>query len=248
MASTTANPTKRKNDDVEQSQTKRFRFACSDMITVLVGAHEHRFTVHQDLICDSSDFFKAACNGAWKGAGTKTVTLRDVEQYCFKMYVEWLYDRTVDLFDLAHTCEMEFLEATQDVMPYKPDSIATHIVCQLWVLADFLGDETLKNSAVDMVERHITLLGRWLRTRTAAYVVDNSTPQSGLRRLMIALIVARLKPENLERIGPTMAPSLVLELLKALVAKQERGSEQDTGNNVDRCKYHEHKIESAKCA
>jgi hypothetical protein len=34
----------------------------SEVITILVGAEEHRFTAHKDVICDKSKFFRAACS------------------------------------------------------------------------------------------------------------------------------------------------------------------------------------------
>lgn len=45
------------------------------LITVLVGAGEERFTVHKDVICVKSKFFRAACSDRWQEGQEKVVRL-----------------------------------------------------------------------------------------------------------------------------------------------------------------------------
>jgi hypothetical protein len=61
------------------------------MITILVGQYEHPFTVHKDMLCAKSKFFKAACSTRWASGREKVVRPLHGTHDQFQMYVSWVY-------------------------------------------------------------------------------------------------------------------------------------------------------------
>jgi hypothetical protein len=66
-----------------------------DIIKVLVGTgNQNTFSVHKDIICAKSKFFKTAfmnTNGNWRETEEKLMPLPDVDPELFRTYVNWLY-------------------------------------------------------------------------------------------------------------------------------------------------------------
>ncbi|KAF1950256.1 hypothetical protein CC80DRAFT_496902 [Byssothecium circinans] len=65
----------------------------SKILKVIVGKDEAEkvFSVHQDLICSCSDFFKNAMNGEWKESDTGTIHLTDDDPKVFAKYLQACY-------------------------------------------------------------------------------------------------------------------------------------------------------------
>ena len=81
----------------KMTETDSFgRYAFLESITVLIGSKEVSFTVHKDVVCDQSNFFRAACNGKWKEAAEKCVRLPEADPHIFGVYVGWLYTGKLD--------------------------------------------------------------------------------------------------------------------------------------------------------
>ncbi|KAL9611629.1 MAG: hypothetical protein Q9167_003744 [Letrouitia subvulpina] len=71
-------------------------------IQVKVG-HEpgsaETFTIHKELICHYSPFFKAALTGSWSEAESGIVNLPSDSTDVFAVFEEWLYSQTLQLED-----------------------------------------------------------------------------------------------------------------------------------------------------
>lgn len=115
------------------------RSSYSDILTVLVGHDEQRFTVHQDVICTQSGFFKAACAHGWKEAEEKIVRLPEVEAAFFEAYLERLYDSSANpwgrTLDIVRDGLEDATEGTQDDDDVNMLRIAA--LCDLWVIGNF---------------------------------------------------------------------------------------------------------------
>jgi hypothetical protein len=63
------------------------------MLTVLVGDGDdkHDFTVHEDVICGCSEFFRKAMNGKWKESEERVVPLPQEDPEIFSMYLQACY-------------------------------------------------------------------------------------------------------------------------------------------------------------
>lgn len=64
------------------------------LVTILVGPEQASFAVHKELLCDRSEFFRAACNGNFKEA-EGVVKLPEQDAATFKHFIYWLYTEKI---------------------------------------------------------------------------------------------------------------------------------------------------------
>lgn len=69
------------------------------MVTLLVGESEKPFYVHLDLLCDASEFFRAAFKGNFQESSEKTMRLPEDDESIFELFVDWLYYQRYDDHD-----------------------------------------------------------------------------------------------------------------------------------------------------
>ncbi|KAI4851213.1 hypothetical protein E4T44_02270 [Aureobasidium sp. EXF-8845] len=62
-------------------------------VTLIVGKEEKAYTLHKELLCFYSDYFRAAFNGSFKEATERKIELPDVEISLFDAFQFWLYTR-----------------------------------------------------------------------------------------------------------------------------------------------------------
>jgi len=101
----------------------------NDMITILVGEEEHRFTAHKDMLCAKSKFFKAACSKVWASGREKIVRQPEGAPEDFQIYVEWVYTSKISL-------------DTDDL-----DEQQVRLM-DLYILADVIDDYQLRNATM----------------------------------------------------------------------------------------------------
>jgi hypothetical protein len=63
-------------------------------VKISIGPDKKIYTVHKDLICHYSEYFRTAYNGRWKEA-EGGVALDDVEPEVFNIFIHWLYAQTL---------------------------------------------------------------------------------------------------------------------------------------------------------
>ncbi|KAK3174111.1 hypothetical protein OEA41_001355 [Lepraria neglecta] len=73
--------------DMRDSTDSDPPFLYGSLVTVLAGPDKARSDLHEGLLCESSDFFKAALTGNFHG----TVNLPEQDTRVFKFFVHWLY-------------------------------------------------------------------------------------------------------------------------------------------------------------
>ncbi|KAL9133731.1 MAG: hypothetical protein Q9175_005086 [Cornicularia normoerica] len=67
------------------------RFLTIKMVDVFVGAKRKTFRLHEDLLCDRSDYFKATFIGEFAEAKSKELYLPEDNDASFELFVNWLY-------------------------------------------------------------------------------------------------------------------------------------------------------------
>lgn len=138
---------------------------------VLVGVEKVKYTVHTDIICARSDFFKAACKEHWQEGQARVVPLPDTEPDTFQMYMDLLCNRLV----------------------YDNASSSLPLI-KFYVLGNFLGDVKTRNQAMRL------LLSPKQEdcpsTVSVDFVWKNTTSGSLLRKWAIDMIASRLGPQH----------------------------------------------------
>ncbi len=69
-----------------------------DVVTVKAGKGERTqlFSVHKNLLCQSSDFFESALNGQFMESKTSYLELTTLDPMIFEVLYQWLYTGSVD--------------------------------------------------------------------------------------------------------------------------------------------------------
>ncbi|KAH0009655.1 hypothetical protein KCU78_g10623, partial [Aureobasidium melanogenum] len=73
----------------KQLTTEHFQ----DTVNLIVGKNKKAYTLHKDLLCFYSNYFRAAFNGSFKEAAERKLELPDVEKHVFEAVQLWLYTR-----------------------------------------------------------------------------------------------------------------------------------------------------------
>lgn len=157
-------------------------------MVVGTGDEQETFSVHQDIICDRSEFFKAACSKNWLENQEKTVRLPEQEVETFRLYLESVYAENVDYTILCDfPCEVHTgISELGNEDKFRCREALTKL-CRLWVTADFLRDPKLQNDIIDCVAYVLRTnpsveMVSWNIIR---FVTSNIPVQAGLHRLFI---------------------------------------------------------------
>lgn len=175
---------------------KDYSYDFNDMITILVGEEEHPFTVHKDMLCAKSKFFKAACSRIWASGREKVVRPPEGTPQQFQMYVSWVYSSRLD------------------VDAEDPDKQLADLI-GMFILGDVLDDHQLRNATMQCLIT--TTLGS-----THSFSVDQldkvyaATPVgSPLRQFVVWWLLVNVKHDSLKDNVAQYPEELVQELALA---------------------------------
>lgn len=204
----------------------------TDVIVVLVGFEEKKFTVHKDRLCKRSEFLQAACAGGWKEDLENTVRLPETEPPIFNLYVHWLYTGTFDVSLIAAKSRaIEVIYASYSDL------------ADAWVLGNFLLDEAFANQAVDhfLIRSADDTVIPCAKDCTSIW---NRIPTgSGLQRLLLDVIASWIHPSNLEK----SAAIFPFDMVKDLALRYVKRAPRCPLRVEDRYKYHSHEDSEETC-
>ncbi|KAF2197419.1 hypothetical protein GQ43DRAFT_424653 [Delitschia confertaspora ATCC 74209] len=103
--------------------------------TLVIGPKSTKFRLHRSLLTQHSSYFRAALTGPFLESVTQTIELPDLHVNIFSLFVTWLYTGSIT------------------PVPFKDGKPAYYILLNLYILADRLCTEGLRNSVVDLVAR-----------------------------------------------------------------------------------------------
>lgn len=148
---------------------------------VLVGEAAEVFHVHENVLVNSSDFFKKAIHGEFKeNEGIVRLPTQDPE--VFKVYTQWLYRRTIGLAVAAKGHEDKEELKMKLVVGWA-------VLVELYVLGDMLLDEEVCNAAMDAI-LHIMDVEKCCPTGLASRVEAKLSNTSPLYRLVVDIWTA----------------------------------------------------------
>jgi hypothetical protein len=144
-----------------------------------VGPQEKRFTIHQDVICDKSKFFKAACSKRWIEGHEKLVRLPEVKPEVFQHYFNWIYSGVVHATRITPESD-------------TVDGVAEHeLFLNLYIHGDTLEDVQLRNLTTQRFCTSLRSGGRLPNYNTCAKTWAATPPGSLFRKQIIDVIIAR---------------------------------------------------------
>lgn len=75
--------------------TPSHRLFSERVVTILVGPHQIKWCLHENLLSGVSDFFKSAFNSGFKESVEGRITMPEDDPHAFELFVRWLYIRAV---------------------------------------------------------------------------------------------------------------------------------------------------------
>ncbi|KFY13804.1 hypothetical protein V492_03035 [Pseudogymnoascus sp. VKM F-4246] len=157
-----------------------FRHA-QKIVYVIVGPMKQKFGTHQDLLCATSPYFKAALEGKFEEADLGEVTLKDTSVQAFEMFNEWIYTGEIT----EELCQDISLSNKEQGAKDKP-SFSQFL--DVWILGDYLLVPQLQNYVADKIlakfknRRIIPLLD-------FAYFYEHTQQGSLMRKCMVDIFV-----------------------------------------------------------
>lgn len=154
------------------NQSRRYSYSQDSLVIVLVGRHEHPFSVHKDTICAKSKFFEAACSSdRWREGTEKLVRLPEVKPRVFQAYVHWAYTSSVML-------EIQGEDQTTGEEDEKTICIEASII------GDFLRDEQLRKRSIEIFLEKI-VIWKFHMARSAIDRIWSATPTGSPLRIVV---------------------------------------------------------------
>lgn len=184
--------------------------------TELPGVDTMEFTVHKDLICETSRFFAAACSKEWVEGQTRRVKLPFMSPEYFHFYVDWVYRREINVTELEEApspigdCTIHPCSRNPPPALWIKSATSVHILCELYILADYLGDRECNNKCMEILKTRVVGCSYLpIQPPTIDFVTQYAFPTSGLFRWTVDAVAY---------LAPTMPPADVSLLMKELPA------------------------------
>ena len=175
-------------------------------MTIFVGPARTKWSLHENLLSATSDFFRTAFNGGFKESADDTLALPEDDPQAFELFVRWLYGKALSpaaggLNNSAGagstsavasgsantTAALSSATASASLtILLPPDRCRTTIqdYLRLYVLASKLLVEELENTVVDIAQGYYKVGTRRPDIRDVQYVYDNTPSGAGMRRLL----------------------------------------------------------------
>jgi hypothetical protein len=198
------------------------------MTTLLAGQSGKAFTVHTDLLCQRSPYFKALFSTAGKAkAPSQTLSFPDLDEFAFALFVRWLYGAMLSGPSDFHTMQ--------------------HYLC-LYVLASRFQIGKLQNSVMDLVRFYYRSANMTAPPYRLEYVYGRMSGKNKMRAFLVSTAAYRMMCEgNVSEAMKgviTKGGDLAIDLVEQLVKLHGDGM-TDARRGPD-CVWHEH-VETSVC-
>lgn len=181
------------------------------MITVLVGAAEQRFTVHKDVICVKSKFFRNACSKRWPEGEEKIVRLPKARSTrAFQIYMDWTYTNELVIDNVDR--------------PTAGTRLVDNLI-EIYLLGDVLDDVKLRNKALELLNVQCNASDRCPHWTQCTLIWDHTASDSSLRKYLVDRIVTLLSLAEFKRSVANYPADLVQQVATMLMERHEPDSD-----------------------
>lgn len=195
------------------------------------------FTVHEHLICSSSEFFKSAMNGNWETSTNRSVNLGEEDPELFDLYLHWLYSQTLlaQNDSPGHAGNAEYLQ-----------------LAKAYVLGDMIQDAKFKDAVLDAMlfkSRSLASDGKyWYPVGPVIrYIYDRTLESSKARRLLVDMYTYHGQGNWLTTWASEddLPKQFLFDLAAAML--DIRPCLKQLALTAGRCEYHEHAQDPSTC-
>ncbi|PSN62885.1 hypothetical protein BS50DRAFT_577772 [Corynespora cassiicola Philippines] len=199
--------------------SKALRLDC-DTINVRVGLDESQetFKVHEDALCDRSEFFRSAMKPEWASqrADSRTVDLPEDDPEAFSLYRTWLYTGKLPVLP-------EHASGAPSPPGGDPSEESYHVLAYAYVLGERLMDVEFKNAIADAYVLYARGAAPGKRhypsNEEIRIIYEGTTEACPLRKLLVDIWYCRGKAEWIEQDpdAQELPKEFLLEVVKALL-------------------------------
>ncbi|KAK3619783.1 hypothetical protein LTR56_023797 [Elasticomyces elasticus] len=205
---------------------------CIVTISVGKGSEVREFSVHEELLCRHSDFFKAALNGSrWREGLEGKVSLPEEEPEFFEGFQAFLYSGFIFTNDPAQK------EEADDSGCYNDNEYET--MGKAWLLADRIQSCSYKDALTDSIALKIVTEAAY-PTGMQNLLREGTSMSAGFPRLLLDVAICAWDVESFGELDLDSIPqAFVMKLIKGLAESADR-EDKDRPWVKEDCHYHDH--------
>ena len=197
------------------------------LVTFLIGPGDNlkKFVVHKEVACYHSGVFDAAFNNpAFTEGQTQTYKMDDTTNGAFRLLVQWLYFKKLEIAQLKEDWVQNKVTAT----------IENNSLAELWVLADKLGIPQLQNVTIETMHQ-IKAKRNLIPTQTAQYIYNNTSPTSALRRYIVELCAISLSATSFANSPDRFPHEMLIDMV--IFYSTRHWALEDSSKNLNLSEY-----------
>lgn len=195
------------------------------LASIHVGPNSRQLSVPRSLVCDLSDYFRAAFEGKYSKGTTGVITLPKVDEWTFECFIIWLYTRELSSapwLDAGNEGPPATDDGEQEEPEEKGDSTSTTVhhwywsyLIELYIFADQYDTKALRRGIIEaMINR--THQGAWPDTEQLIRAFNNIPDSSPVYRLMLDIVVNEDWPNDFKTLAAELPFSVTMELCSRL--------------------------------
>lgn len=196
-------------------------------VSIHVGPNNRQFSVPRSLICDLSDYFRAAFEGKYLEGTTGIITLPKVDEWTFECFVIWLYTRSLSTApwinagnegptfpDTVHKDKSEGTSTSTSTSTTSRNWFWSFLI-EMYIFAD---QYDTKNLRFDITEAMLYKAGMcdWPDTEQFIHALNNIPDSSPVHELLLDILVNADWPNDFKELAAELPVSVTLELCSRL--------------------------------
>jgi BTB/POZ domain len=153
------------------------------MVKISVGPRKVSWVVHQEVICQRSEFFRMAFTGGFQESEKKEMHLEEEDPRMFGHFVDWLYGKQL-------YCSKDHANPSEVTFKHVQEWLA------LYVFADKISLQALRDEALERYT--VCAEGTLPCTNEILLIYQNTVEQSSLRQHAVKALVVEFFDQGLE--------------------------------------------------
>lgn len=215
----------------------------SETVQLLVGDPAVDYSVHKDLLCHYSSYFRGAYNSSFQEAESNVFKLDSEDPGIVGKFVHWVYFQTLDEEEEGEQGEQEETLISHDrpveAAVKKKARAQISGMIQLWLFADRRGVPLLQDMALDTLhDLQIT------HSRTYSNIISlyDNTCEGSLLRYYFIDVYARSKKQCEDRMRlrqpDVMVPEFLCDVARNLMRLRDAEGAWSSWQSLDPAGYH----------